>query len=115
VCYDKWDVEPWQVVEGIEFRSATLTAVKPEAGDDWTSGQGIIYRGPFAAVVDDNGQTYARGQRVNVSGITRKLLVNPAFNNAFIDLSAAGNNAQESGCCGSGESMTSESSTSGCC
>jgi len=115
VCYDKWDAEPWQVIEGIEFRAATLTAIKPEAGNDRISGQGIIYRGPFAAVVDDNGQTYTRGQRVNVSGATRKLLVNPAFNNAFIDLSAAGDSVQGSGCCGSGESMTSEPVNSGCC
>ncbi|MDX2457294.1 MAG: methyltransferase domain-containing protein, partial [Gammaproteobacteria bacterium] len=33
VSYDKWDTEPWQVIEGIEFRAVTLTAIKPEAGN----------------------------------------------------------------------------------
>ena len=28
VSLDKWDAKPWQVVEGIEFRSVTVTAVK---------------------------------------------------------------------------------------
>jgi ubiquinone/menaquinone biosynthesis C-methylase UbiE len=111
VCYDKWDAEPWQVIEGIEFRSVTLTAVKPESGDKRLNGQGVIYRGPFAAVVDDNGQSYARGERVDVSGTTYKLLLNPAFNNAFIDLAATGSSVPESSCCGSGK----EPSSGGCC
>jgi ubiquinone/menaquinone biosynthesis C-methylase UbiE len=115
VSYDKWDTEPWQVIEGIEFRAVTLTAVKPEAGDNQVDDQGLIYRGPFAAVVDDNGQTYVRGQRVNVSGATRKLLVNPAFNNAFIDLSTPVSGVPGRGCCSSGESTLSEPSSSGCC
>jgi ubiquinone/menaquinone biosynthesis C-methylase UbiE len=111
VCYDKWDAEPWQVIEGIEFRSVTLTAVRPESGDVQANGQGVIYRGPFAAVVDDNGGTYARGERVDVSGAMHKLLLNPAFNNAFIDLSVTGSSVPESSCCGSGK----EPSSSGCC
>ena len=32
VGLDKWDAEPWQVVEGIEFRSVTVTAVKGSGG-----------------------------------------------------------------------------------
>ena len=115
VCYDKWDAEPWRVIEGIEFRSVTLTAVKPESGNERISNQGLIYRGPFAAVVDDNGQTYSRGQRVNVSGATRKLLSNPAFNNAFIDLSATADNVAGNSCCSPGESMPAKSLTGNCC
>jgi ubiquinone/menaquinone biosynthesis C-methylase UbiE len=111
VCYDKWDAEPWQVIEGIEFRSVTLTAVRPESGAVQANGQGVIYRGPFAAVVDDNGRTYARGERVDVSGAMHKLLLNPAFNNAFIDLSVTGSSVPESSCCGSGK----EPSSGGCC
>ena len=115
VSYDKWDAEPWQVIEGIEFRSVTLTAVKPETGNNRMSDRCLIYRGPFAAVVDDHGQTYVRGQRVNISEATCELLVNPAFNNAFIDLSAPGKDIPASSCCSSGESTPSESSNSGCC
>lgn len=33
VSYDKWETHPWQVVEGIEFRSVTLTTVKPEGSE----------------------------------------------------------------------------------
>lgn len=115
VCYDKWDTEPWQVIEGIEFRAVTLTAVKPETGDNRVCELGIIYRGPFAAVVDDDGRTYARGQRVNVPEVTHKLLVNPAFNAAFIGLSATAGSVPENSCCGSGERATPGDSGSGCC
>ena len=115
VSYDKWDAEPWQVLEGIEFRAVTLTAVKPEAGNNRLSDRGIIYRGPFAAVVDDNGQTYVRGQRVNISETSCRLLMNPAFNNAFIELSTPGKKIPASGCCSSAESAPSASANSGCC
>jgi hypothetical protein len=30
VRYDQWGQEPWRVIEGIEFRAVTLTAVKGE-------------------------------------------------------------------------------------
>jgi len=115
VSYDKWDAEPWQVIAGIEFRSVTLTAVKPETGNNRVSDRGIIYRGPFAAVVDDDGQTYVRGQRVNIPEATRKLLVNPAFRNAFIDLSTPAGEIPANGCCGTGDPTSAEASKGGCC
>jgi len=114
-CYDKWDAEPWRIIEDIEFRSVTLTAIKPEVGNEQIIDRAVIYRGPFAGVVDDNGQTYIRGKRVNISGTTHSLLVNPAFGNAFIDLSATGNNVPGSSCCGSVETVTTEPSSDGCC
>jgi len=116
VCYDKWDAEPWQVIAGIEFRSATLTAVKPhldnQLGQDE---QAIIYRGPFAAVIDEAGNTYNRGQRITVSATTHQLLMNPAFKDAFIDTSQQGSSGTESGCCGSSSSATTTSANGGCC
>jgi arsenite methyltransferase len=115
VCYDKWDAEPWQIIDGIEFRSVTLTAIKPESASEQSTTQAVIYRGPFAAVVDDNGQTYSRGQRVNVSSTIRKLLVNPAFNNAFIDSSATAGSMPGNSCCGPGESASAEASQGGGC
>ena len=30
VTYDKWDVVPWRVINGITFRSVTLTAIRPD-------------------------------------------------------------------------------------
>jgi ubiquinone/menaquinone biosynthesis C-methylase UbiE len=116
VCYDKWDAEPWQVVEGIEFRSVTLTAVKPVSDERQTGDKTIIYRGPFAAVVDDEGKIYTRGQRVDVSEAVHSMLLNPAFNEAFIDTSVANSHTPvNNGCCSSSDSTSSESSSGGCC
>ena len=43
--------QPWQTVEGIEFRSATVIAYKGKEGpcDDYN--EAVIYRGPFTKVV----------------------------------------------------------------
>jgi arsenite methyltransferase len=66
VAYDKWDEEPWQIVEGIEFRSVTVTANKPVAGKK-DEGHTVIYRGPFAELKNDQGLVFPRGTRVAVS------------------------------------------------
>ena len=58
VSYDKWDSRPWQVVEGIEFRPVTITAVKPENEPCLDKGHAVIYRGPFSEVYDDEGHVY---------------------------------------------------------
>ena len=44
MTFDKWSAEPWQVVENIEFRSLTLTAVKPEGTVCMDIGHAVIYR-----------------------------------------------------------------------
>ncbi len=69
VAYDKWDSEPWQVVEGYEFRSATVVAQKPLSEDEahTDAGHALIYKGPFAVIMDDQGQEYYRGSRMAVS------------------------------------------------
>ncbi len=68
VAYDKWQAEPWRVVGGIEFRSVTLTAVKPSSACCARDrGQAAIYLGPFAEVRDDLGNIYPRGERMAVS------------------------------------------------
>ena len=59
-----WQSEPWQVVEGIEFRSLTLRAWKPLATeDDTVTNQSAIYRGPWKEVTDDWGNVLLRGER----------------------------------------------------
>ena len=113
-CYDKWDARPWQVVEGIEFRSVTLTAVKPASPVDQGQETTVIYKGPFAEVVDDAGNCYQRGQRVPVSQQTHELLTGDAYHGGFISLSDA---AGQAGCCSrepSGEEVA-ESQGGGCC
>ena len=81
----------------IEFRSVTLTAFKPEQTDANGGGCDVIYRGPFAAVTDDSGNTYLRGQRTAVSSATGARLANTAYSGAFINTAETGDAA--AGCC----------------
>ncbi len=90
--------EPWRVVEGIEFRSVTVAAYKAEGGCA-DLGQSVAYRGPFAAVVDENGNRFARGERVPVrSGAFARLGREP-YAGAFSRFDAAGREAADEGCC----------------
>lgn len=67
--------EPWQVIEGIAFRSATVIAYRPHLesqGEEVVSQTEAylasqdstrrVYRGPFKHVVDDEGRMYTRGE-----------------------------------------------------
>ncbi|MBF0323028.1 MAG: methyltransferase, partial [Magnetococcales bacterium] len=67
VTIDKWETTPWQVMEGIEFRSVTLTAVKHSITQQTEGGHAILYRGPFACVEDDLGNRFPVGVRMAVS------------------------------------------------
>jgi len=84
VAYDKWDEAPWQVVEGIEFRSVTLMAVKPETAGLVDAGHAVIYKGPYAEVHDDLGNYYPRGERIAVSRRTFRLIANGPYQADFI-------------------------------
>ena len=53
--------EPWQTVEGIEFRSVTVIAYKGKEGPCLDGKQAVLYRGPFREVTDDDGHTLRRG------------------------------------------------------
>ncbi|MFQ5675813.1 MAG: methyltransferase domain-containing protein [bacterium] len=70
---EKRDEQPWQTVDGIEFRSITLTAVKGKEGPCLDRNQAVIYRGPWKAVVDDDGHTLFRGERMAVCDKTFKI------------------------------------------
>ncbi|QBQ56123.1 methyltransferase domain-containing protein [Nitrosococcus wardiae] len=89
VSYDKWEAEPWQVVEGIEFRSATLTAVKPEGSECMDVGQAVIYKGPYTQVHDEEGHVFPRGERIAVCERTFRLLTTGPYNDDFIGISPA--------------------------
>jgi SAM-dependent methyltransferase len=67
IAIDKWEAEPFAVVEGIEFRSVTLTACKVDAGPGRDANQALIYRGPWKAVEDEGGNRFVRGERTAVS------------------------------------------------
>ena len=89
VAYDKWQAEPWQVVEGIEFRSVTLVAVKPEGSPCLDYGHAVMYRGPFAEVRDDEGHVFPRGARMAVCERSYRLLTGGAYGDAFIGMEPA--------------------------
>lgn len=57
----KRDSAPWQVVEGIEFRSVTVVAYKGKQGECRDHGQAVIYTGPFRSVLDDDEHVFERG------------------------------------------------------
>jgi arsenite methyltransferase len=89
VAYDKWDMEAWQTVEDIEFRSVTITAVKPEKIPLLDKGQAVIYKGPFAEVKDDLDNIFPRGERIAVSDRTFRHLMEGPMSESFIGISAA--------------------------
>ncbi len=62
----KRDAEPWQTVEGIEFRSVTLEAFKGKQGPCFERNQAVVYRGPFKEVLDDDDHRMERGRRYAV-------------------------------------------------
>lgn len=89
VCYDKWDAAPWQVVEGIEFRSVTLTAHKGAGTACLDYGHAVIYRGPYASITDDEGHVYLRGERMAVCERTYKFLTEGPCREDFIGIAPA--------------------------
>ena len=69
--------EPWQVIEGIEFRSLTVSAFKGKEGPCLERKQAVIYKGPWQKVIDDDGHTLLRGERMAVCDKTYEILTNP--------------------------------------
>ncbi len=86
---DKWDAEPWQVVEGIEFRSVTITAVKGADVACIDKGHAVIYKGPYAETTDDEGHVFYRGKRMAVCERTYKFLTDGPYADDFIGIAPA--------------------------
>jgi arsenite methyltransferase len=84
----KWEEKPWQVIEGIEFRSLTIEAIKGEKGPCIDAGQAVIYLGPFYKVEDTEGQVFEIGKRVAVCERTFRNLKR-AFSEHFIFIEPA--------------------------
>ena len=62
----KRDEQAWQTVEGIEFRSVTIEALKGKQGPCVERNQAVIYKGPFKEVLDDDNHRMERGRRYAV-------------------------------------------------
>jgi arsenite methyltransferase len=75
--------EPWQTVEGIEFRSVTVVAHKGKQGPCLERRQAVVYRGPFKSVIDDDGHVYFRGERMAVCDKTYQLLQQDPYAGMF--------------------------------
>ena len=89
VTLDKRDSAPWQVVEGIEFRSVTVVAYKGKQGPCMDHGQAVVLRGPFKAVLDDDDHVYERGVATAVCAKTFDILAKAPYAGAFELLSPA--------------------------
>ena len=76
--------EPWQTVEGIEFRSMTVVAYKGKQGACWDHNQSVVYKGPYKAILDDDGHTYPRGERMAVCKKTFDLLASGPYGDDFV-------------------------------
>jgi ubiquinone/menaquinone biosynthesis C-methylase UbiE len=125
VKIDKWAAEPWQVIEGIEFRSVTLTAVKGEGKECLDYGHAVIYRGPFADVRDEEGHIFPRGERIAVCARTYRMLTEGPYKDDFIGIPPAALGEPKAWCAPpgttrppavtKGASHASGCSGSGCC
>lgn len=78
--------EPWQTVQGIEFRSMTVLARKPSTEFCWERNQAVIYRGPHAVILGDDGKEFIRGQRTAVCDRTYRWIKSSTYADSFIYL-----------------------------
>lgn len=79
IAIEKWEAVPFAVVEGIEFRSITLTAHKGKQGPCYEANQAVIYAGPWRRVEDDDGHVLERGVRSAVCAKTFGLLTSMPY------------------------------------
>lgn len=76
-------VEPWQTVAGIEFRSLTVEAFKGKEGPCLERNQAVIYRGPFKEVIDDDGHRLRRGLRYAVCDKSFQIYSREPYRDSF--------------------------------
>jgi SAM-dependent methyltransferase len=77
---------PWRTIEGIEFRSLTVSAWKGKQGACLEQQHALIYKGPWRRVEDDDGHTLERGQRMAVCGKTFALLTRAPYAGQVVGL-----------------------------
>ncbi len=79
IAIDKWEEQPFAVIDGIEFRSVTITATKGKDGECYEANQAVIYRGPWSYVKDDDGHVLERGVRTAVCAKTFEILTREPY------------------------------------
>lgn len=70
--------EPWQTIDGIEFRSLTVRAYKGKQGPCYEHNQAVVYKGPWKQVRDDDNHIFFRGQRMAVCKKTYDIMTDPS-------------------------------------
>ena len=75
--------EAYQTVEGIEFRAIAVTAYKGKEGPCIERNQAVIYKGPFAEVLDDDGHRLERGLRYAVCDKTYNIYRKAPYAESF--------------------------------
>jgi arsenite methyltransferase len=70
----KREETPWQVIDGVEFRSMTVRAYKGKEGICLERKQSVVYKGPWKQVVDDDGHVFYRGARMAVCDKTYNIM-----------------------------------------
>ena len=73
----KREEEPWQTIDGVEFRSMTVRAYKGKEGPCLERKQAVVYKGPWKQVRDDDGHTLRRGEWMAVCDKTYNLMTDP--------------------------------------
>ncbi|HBZ71303.1 MAG TPA: methyltransferase [Deltaproteobacteria bacterium] len=79
ITIEKWEREPFAVIEGIEFRSVTVTAHKGKQGPCYEANEAVIYAGPWRRVEDDDGHVLERGVRAAVCAKTFRILTSAPY------------------------------------
>jgi SAM-dependent methyltransferase len=79
IAIERWEPEPFAIVEGIEFRSITVTAHKGKQGPCYEANQAVVYAGPWKRVEDDDGHVLERGVRTAVCAKTFRILTSAPY------------------------------------
>ncbi|MGE4159642.1 MAG: methyltransferase domain-containing protein [Planctomycetota bacterium] len=66
--------KPWHTIEGVEFRSLTVSAFKGKEGPCLERHQAVVYKGPWKEVRDDDGHSFKRGERMAVCDKTYQIM-----------------------------------------
>jgi ubiquinone/menaquinone biosynthesis C-methylase UbiE len=83
---ERWEERPFAVVDGIEFRSVTMTGIKGGSEVCREANQAVIYRGPWKQVEDDDGHVLVRGERAAVCDKTFGVLTRAPYAAQIIPL-----------------------------
>ncbi len=86
IAIDAWGDAPFRVVDGIVFRSVTVTAHKGKQGPCLEANQAVLYRGPWRQVCDDDGHVLRRGERVAVCAKTYGILTSDPYADQIVAL-----------------------------